>query len=186
MRELRRDTTNINVGLAALSAKAKALENVTIPRSISLTIRDIHYKPRSEFQSAGSTVTYEFKSVELHRVLKELNRNSHNYASDLIFSRLTLLEDFGSFITTRLNVPANEFSIYNGSGYPVFINEQKLYNEASCRVIVEMMADLRQEMIKGGLEFKDIMSVAGKDSDGDGRSTVSQIYGSDKTNGGFD
>lgn len=183
MRELRRDTTNINVGLAALSAKAKALENVTIPRSLSLTIRDIHHKQRSEYQPSGSTVTYEFKSTELHRILKELNRNSHNYASDLIFGRLMLLEDFGEFITSRLNVPANEFSIYNGSGYPVFINEQKYYNEASCRVIVEMMADLRQEMVKGGLEFKDIMSVAGKDSDADGRSTVSQIYGSDKTNG---
>ena len=183
MRELRKDTTNINVGLAALSAKAKALENVKMSRSLSLTIRDIHYVPRVDFQTAGSTVTYEFKSTELHRTLKELNRNSHNYATDLIFNRLSLIENFNDFLTARLNVPINEFSIYNGSGYPVFINEQKLYNEASCRVIVEMMADLRQEMLKGGLEFKDIMSVAGKDSDADGRSTVSQIYGSDKTNG---
>ena len=183
MRELRQDTTNINVGMTALSAKASALEGVKLPKSVTINIRDIHHKPRAEFMPSAQTVTYELKSTELYRTLKELNRNSHNFAADTMFGRLSQSEDHADFLTERLNVPRNEFSIYNGSGYPVLIDNQKMYNEASCRVVVEMMADLRHQMQMNGLEFQDIMAVAGKDSDADGRSTVTQIYGSEQTNG---
>ncbi len=183
MRDLRSDTTNINTGMKALSAKALALEGVKLPKSVTISVDDIHHKSRAEFNKSSQTVTYELKSVELDRVLKELNRNSHNFAADTVFNGISRLENYANFLTERLNVPRNEFLINNGSGYPVFINNQKIYNQASCRVVVEMMADLRNQMQKHGLEFQDIMAVAGKDSDADGKSTVTQIYGSEQTSG---
>ena len=41
MRDLRKDTTTINQNLSALNARALALENLVLPRSLTLNIKDI-------------------------------------------------------------------------------------------------------------------------------------------------
>ncbi len=183
MKELRQDTTTINKDIVPLSAKAFALEKIVIPKNLNIKISDIHYVAQADFKPTALTKVYEFKSIELYRILKELNRNSHNYASENIFRKLSRTQKYDLFIQKQLNVPLAEIILYNGSGYPVVSGNNKYYNEASCRAVVEIMSDLRQHMITGGLEFKDIVAVAGKDSQGDGDSTVTQIYGNDKTNG---
>lgn len=183
MKELRADTTTINRDLAALNSKVLALEQMVLPRTLTLTIRDIHFVSKRDFQPTALTQTYALKSSEISRSLKELNRNSHNYASENIFRKLARSQDYDDFLVNQLKVPQEEFVIYNGSGYPVTDANGKYYNSASCRVVVEMISDLRQNMLKNNMEYKDIMPVAGKDTSSDGQSTVSQIYGNDKTNG---
>jgi D-alanyl-D-alanine carboxypeptidase len=184
MKDLRRDTTTINQNLSALNARALALENLVLPNTLTLTIKDIHYLAKKSFTKTAQTKTYTLTSSPLHRNLKEMNRNSHNFVAEMIFRKLS--QDFGYDTFFRVKfpfIPADEVKIYNGSGYPVVINGNKTYNEASCRTVVEVMSDMRNTLLKQGLEFKHIMAVAGKDAAADGDSTVTQIYGANETNG---
>jgi D-alanyl-D-alanine carboxypeptidase len=146
-------------------------------------IGDIHFLSKNEYQKNTDTVSYQFNSSELYRTLKELNRNSHNFAADKIYEKLSRKENFNDFITKRLNIARTEVDFYNGSGYPMMSNGTKSYNAASCRAVVEMLFDLKNVLITGNMALHDIMPVAGKDSAIDGTSTVTQIYGSNLTSG---
>ncbi|MGZ3690715.1 MAG: D-alanyl-D-alanine carboxypeptidase [Pseudobdellovibrio sp.] len=183
MKDLREDTKTINKDLIAFNAKALALEKLTLPKTLSLTIKDIHPLARQDFRPTAQTKTYKLRSTEIYRTLKELNRNSHNYAAETIFNKLALTEQYRKFIDDQLGLPQEEINLYNGSGYPVVVNNQKLYNQASCRAVVEVLADLRKTLIADGFELKDVAAVAGKDSAADGLSTVTQLYGADQTDG---
>ena len=183
MKDLRKDTTNINDGLTALNAKALALENLVLPAELAISIGDIHYLPQAAFRPTPQTVAYYLYSTELYRNLKEMNRNSNNFVAEKIFKKLSENEDYLDFIVKRLGISVDEINIQNGSGYPIYIDNQKFYNQASCAAVVEMLDDLRQSLRADGLDCKDIMPVAGKDTAADGDSTVTQIYGSELTSG---
>ena len=184
MKDLRKDTVALNTGLKALNAKAFALEGLVMPSQLVLSINDIHFLEKNVFQKKPDTISFLLNSSELYRNLKEMNRNSHNFAADRIFQKLAAVESYSDFIFSRLNsIAADEIRLFNGSGYPVFSGSQKMYNEASCAAVVEMMNDFRQQLRQSGLDCKDVMPVAGKDSVADGDSTVTLIYNSEQTSG---
>lgn len=184
MKDLRKDTQAINVGLANLNARALALENMRLPAQLIIRINDILFLQKKDFQPISTTTTLYLSSSELARNLKEMNRNSNNYVADKIFSRLANVEKYTDFILTRLfSIRPDEVKLLNGSGYPIFNNADKVYNEGSCAAVLEMLADLRQILQLAGLNLQDVLPVAGKDTLDDGVSTVTQIYASDLTNG---
>ncbi len=184
MKDLRHDTLTLNSDLAALNAKALDVEKLKLPDSLNLSIRDIHFLSAIDFFPTSDTHSFSLKSSELFRNLKEMNRNSHNFAADKIYKKLSEKENYRDFIETRLvNVRPDEINLYNGSGYPLVLNSNKVYNEASCAAVLEMMADLRILMLSAGLDFKDVLPVAGKDNSADGDSSVTKIYGSVQTSG---
>lgn len=184
MKDLRRDTLNINQGLARLNAKALAAENQVLPASLSIRIHDIHFREKMSFQANADTQTFILPSSELFRQLKEMNRNSNNFVADKLFLKLSEHENYQDFILNRLlQIKPNEVNLYNGSGFPVFVDALKLYNQASCAAILDMLADFRHMIHQHGLKLEDFLPVAGKDRVEDGNSTVTQIYGNELTAG---
>lgn len=183
MQELRRDTTTINSGMTALKAKALTLEGVDLPAQLQVSIRDIHFRASRDHQSAPGTRRFVLRSSELHRSLKEFNRNSNNFASDEVFTLLSKRQSFAEFTRARIQVPAHEIVFRNGSGYPIATPGGRFYNQASCRAVVEMLADLRATTQFYRLGLQDILAVAGRDSDADGESTVTEYYGNGTTAG---
>ena len=182
--ELRTDTTAINTNLAALNAKALAVENLQLPNTLFLLINSINFVKKNDFKVSLGTISYNLFSSELYRNLKEMNRNSNNFVADKVFKKLSETENYIDFVLSHLlTVKPAEIILYNGSGYPILNNGNRVYNEASCSAVIAMMDDLRQIMINTGLDLKDVLPVAGKDSAGDGDSTVTQIYGSEQTSG---
>lgn len=177
VRDLRADSLNINAALTALAAKALNLENLKILPKLNLKINHVAYLPQKNFQRSSKTLSYLFQSSELHRNLKEINRNSHNFAADRLFEKLSKKENFLQFFTNHFNLPAVEIDLRNGSGYPIAEEATKFYNQASCAAVVEMMFDLRKNLLKSGLTFKDIVAVVGKDSIEDGESMLTKTYG---------
>lgn len=183
MQELRRDTTGINSGFTALKAKAQTLEAVVLPNQLQITIRDIHFRAARDSQPTAATRRFILRSSELYRSLKEFNRNSNNFASDEVFNMLSKRQNFADFVRARIQVPANEIVFRNGSGYPIATSAGRFYNQASCRAVVEMLADLRATSQFYRLGLQDILAVAGRDSDADGESTVTEYYGNGTTSG---
>lgn len=184
MKDLRKDSTNINAGLARLNAKAMTIENMKLPASLALRVNDIHFLEKRVFNPAANTVSLYLPSSELSRNLKEMNRNSNNFVADRLFKMLSVKENYSDFILSRLlTVRADEVAFLNGSGYPALINGNKVYNKASCAAVLEMMSDLRNTVMQSGFGLQDILPVAGKDTVEDGNSTVTQLYGSAVSNG---
>lgn len=184
IKELSQDSKTLNDGLAALNAKALTIENLKLPNILSLTVNNIHFLGKNNFEPTSDTVSFYLQSTELYRNLKEMNRNSNNFVADKIFKILSEKENYSDFISNYLaEIKPDEVTLFNGSGYPVFIDSNKVYNEASCAAVVEMMDDLKQSLKNTGFDIKDIMPVAGKDSVEDGNSTVTKIYGSEQTSG---
>lgn len=184
MKDLRKDSVNINAGLVRLNAKAMTIENLKLPAKLTLRVNDIHFLEKSSFSSTATTVSLYLPSSELSRNLKEMNRNSNNYVADRFFKMLSVKENYIDFILSRLiTVRADEVAFLNGSGYPVLVNGNKVYNKASCAAVLEMMSDLRNTVMQAGFGLQDILPVAGKDTVEDGNSTVTQLYGSSVSNG---
>ncbi len=186
MTDLRQDVTKINVSLAALNNKALKIENLKLPQTLFLKVNDIHFVAKKAFQKFATTVSFTLPSSELKRSLKEMNRNSNNFAANKFFELIAARQNYMDFIMSRLiTVRADEVALHNGSGYPIVSGENKTYNAASCTATVEMMADLRNYLLQNGLALQDILPVSGKDTPEDGLSTVTQIYGNALNAGAF-
>lgn len=185
MTELRADVTELKTRYATYLSKTQPLVNITLPKSVSLTVKNIQAQSMKVFDAAKTDSSFMLRSSELHRTLKELNRNSHNFAADKVFERLARTEKFDSYMTRVVGVADKEFDFYNGSGYPEIINitnsvgqaeKRKVYNSASCRTVVEVMKRLTQVATKQGKGLRYILPVAGSDASSDGNSTVTNIY----------
>ncbi len=148
-----------------------------------LPVKSIELVSTTVFQPSGNTSKFLYQSVPLHRILKEMNRNSHNFAADKIFEKLQRKESFESFMKTKPSIPTGQYAVYNGSGYPTGFNGKKVYNTATCTAVVTMMSELQKSLSEHNYNFTDIMAVSGKDAAADGESTVSQIYGDKATEG---
>lgn len=176
-RQLKSDLAKISLGYNALKQRSSNIDNLKLPENIKINVSKVGYVSHGDYQASGDTKVFVFYSSELSRILKELNRNSHNYAANKIFEKLSTIDNFQNFMKQSLNIGPEEIKFYNGSGYPEESNSTKLYNQASCSAVVEMMNAFRKVLVKNDLTLKDVMPVAGMDASEDGASTVTQIYG---------
>ena len=183
MRALRKDITALPRVYKIFTQKAKAVVSVDLVKSAQLKINDIHAQSMQVFNPTTTTSNFILYSSPMHRILKEMNRNSHNFAADKIYEVLSRTGSFKDFMTKSLNISENEFSFYNGSGYPEVISGQKMYNKSSCRVVATMTQDLYKVSAAQGFGLRYVLPVAGRDADLDGDSTVSSIYSNQMTNG---
>lgn len=176
MRELRADVSGIKARYASVLAKTQPLVSVKLPKSISLSVKNIAAQSMKVFDAGKTTSSFILRSSELHRTLKELNRNSHNFAADKVFERLARSEKFSTYLSKTVGAADSEFAFYNGSGYPEMVDGKKVYNSASCRTVVEVVKRLTTIATKQGKGLRYILPVAGADSRADGNSTVTNIY----------
>ena len=183
MRALRHDVTSLPKGYKIFVKKAKAVVDVDLVPTAYLKVDDIHAQSMQVFNQTTTTSNFTLYSSPMHRILKEMNRNSHNFAADKIYEVLSRTGTFKNFMTKNLNISENEFSFYNGSGYPEMISGQKAYNKSTCRVVATMTQDLYKISAAQGYGLRYVLPVAGRDADLDGDSTVSNLYSNQMTNG---
>ncbi|AZZ35680.1 hypothetical protein CIK05_02315 [Bdellovibrio sp. qaytius] len=176
MRELRADVAGIKARYRTFLAQTQPLVPIKLPQSISLSVKNIAAQSMKVFDAGKADTSFIVRSSELHRTLKELNRNSNNFAADKVFERLERSEKFSTYLSKTVGASDNEFSFYNGSGYPETVDGKKVYNSASCRTVVEVVKRLTAISQKQGKGLRYILPVAGSDSRSDGNSTVTNIY----------
>lgn len=183
MRELRNDVKNLKLNYKAFALRTKTLAKIDLPLTANLAVKDIHALPMQSFNKDNATSSFLLKSSELHRTLKEMNRNSNNFAADKIYERLARTENFSDYLTKSLGIDQNEFNFVNGSGYPEVVHGVKTYNSATCRTVIEVTKKLFNLTASQNLGLRYILPVAGLDADADGDSTVTNIYSSQLTMG---
>jgi D-alanyl-D-alanine carboxypeptidase len=183
MRELRNDVKNLKANYKSFYQRTKSLTKVVLPSSVELSVKDIHAMSMKSFDRDQVTSSFMLQSVELHRILKEMNRNSNNFAADKLYERLSRIQNFKDYLTKSLNVDEKEFNFVNGSGYPEIIQGKKIYNSATCDTVLKVNKKLFQIAAAQNLGLRYILPVAGMDADADGDSTVTNIYSSNLTEG---
>jgi hypothetical protein len=115
-------------------------------------------------------------SRPLHMMLRDINKFSFNYAPNVLFEKLGGRAAYKAFIKYRLQLD-DETDLYNGSGYPVKIADEKKYNKVTCSAIVTILGDMSDGLrkYKGTRPFQlaDIMATGG---DGETYSTFRKLY----------
>lgn len=143
--------------------------------NIGLVAKD-HY---NEYLRLISPKTYSVQSRPLYMILKDFNKYSFNYPPDVIFEKLGGSESYKKFVAEQLNLTANDIEMYNGSGYPLYISEDKQYNLVSCSALVRILQDLDNMLAtyKGFHHFQlaDVMATGGP---GETYSTFKGLYSS--------
>lgn len=163
----------------------------TTLKAFSYFVRTFSKIPVFEIKPVLSTVfknyaqevplkTYSFQSRPLYMMAREFNAYSSNVPPSILFEKLGGANAYRAFIQSRLNLDTDTIEMFNGSGYPVILdNGDKVYNEVSCAGIVRVVQDL-DHMLKhyqGSKSFQmaDIMAVGGK---GEFFSTFKSLYAS--------
>lgn len=141
---------------------------ILLQPSLKIGIKNIKFLPRQEYNKTATTRTFELRSAPLHAYLKEMNRNSNNHVADHIFQFLGGSEPFQKFIKNKLNLDPDDIRLINGSGDSLYVldeknKSQKLYNEASCESLVQIISAIRTELRKNNYDIQNIMAVSGVD-----------------------
>jgi serine-type D-Ala-D-Ala carboxypeptidase/endopeptidase (penicillin-binding protein 4) len=157
----------ISRGYSDLEVELKKDLKLDVTQKLSMSAEDVLFISQEELASEKvvPTAVYSYKSVALPKLLKEMNRNSNNYAANNVFESLGGREEFKKFISASLSMTSTDVLMLNGSG-DHFYEDDSLghYNEATCDSIVKVLHALRAKATKLNLKLTDVMAVVGDDS----------------------
>lgn len=157
--------------------KAASTLGISLEAAPRVNITKIKYITKSEFYPAKDAKYLELSSIPLFRYLKEMNRVSNNHVADRLFDFLGGTSTFQAFIKKQLNYDLADIRFVNGSGDSFKTTnddgkQTKIYNEASCDVLVHILDTTRDLLKKSGMDLENIMAVSGVDP----RTTLSGRY----------
>ncbi|MES2802575.1 MAG: D-alanyl-D-alanine carboxypeptidase [Bdellovibrionota bacterium] len=144
-----------------LMAKTAGIELFKSPRFV---VEKTAFKAASEFRPAANTIKLYVSSQDVLTIIKSMNWNSNNHSANRLLVASGGLEKLNSFYYNTLKVSASEFSFVNGSGQNHDLSGSgRLYNEASCSVVVRTIRALNTAVQKQKKEITDIVAVMGVD-----------------------
>jgi D-alanyl-D-alanine carboxypeptidase/D-alanyl-D-alanine-endopeptidase (penicillin-binding protein 4) len=143
-------------------------QGMKLEPSLKTSITSVKFKSKNDFNPTATTRSFELKSAPLHAYLKEMNRNSNNHVADHLFQIMGGPAEFQKFIKARLNLDPDDINLNNGSGDRIFVKDeknksQKVYNEASCEALVNIISAIRVDLKKSNYDIQHIMAVSGVD-----------------------
>lgn len=156
------------------------------------------------------------RSAPLYHLLREMNRNSNNYAANQIFESLGGAKKYKDYVQTKFGFTEKDIRFVNGHGAPLMAslggrqewrdtgrgyslgemvgqrsvyvdlqgnevspgdNSRKVYNEASCAAVLQVLQSLRSRLLREKKDLSSVMVAAGEDE----RSTI-RTYNNSTTN----
>lgn len=179
--QLKSAFSNISGGYDGLKVKVKRMRDMSLPASIKMKVEEITFASSDDFSALQYDSSYVYRSTKMHKILKEMNRNSNNYAANNIFESLGGPEKFRTFIKDRLNLGSDVIRFVNGSGDSKITSQGKIYNEATCRAVIKVIQALRSVMRNNGMGLHSVMAVTGRSAPGEKSTT--DMYKNDQTDG---
>ncbi len=142
------------------------------------TIQDIEFQSDEDFKKTQNPADhiYVVNSTPLSSLLKEMNRNSNNYAANQIFEHMESEEKFSQFIEKDMNLDMHSVVMFNGSGDRYDLSDGAHYNEATCSAMLKILINLHKTLLDQHSSFSKIATVIGTNS-----GTPTSLYTNDKT-----
>jgi len=181
--ELNLDIKNLDSLYKLFRSSVRDSVKLKLPDTVHLAVNTIQPLSMKVFDKDKTTSSFILQSSELHRILKEMNRNSNNFAANKIFERLSRTESFSDYLSKSIGADANEFHFVNGSGYPEVQNDVKIYNSATCITVINVTKKLFKVAAAQKFGLRYFLPIAGLDSEADSDSTVTNLYLNEMTLG---
>ncbi len=144
-----------------LAAKAAGIELFKSPR---FNVEKTSHKPAAEFKAANNTIKLYVSSQDVRTMIKAMNWNSNNHSANRLLVAAGGLDKLNKFYYGTLKVSESEFSFVNGSGQNHDLDGNgRLYNEASCSVVIRTIRALNTAAQKQNKQLTDLMAVMGVD-----------------------
>lgn len=131
---------------------------------VTFDIGNALFSEVNPFENDPEVRILTLSSPPLYKYLKEINVKSNNYASHTIFRKLGGESGFKIFMSERFNLGEEDIRFWNGSGLPEIINGVRNDNFASCRIVGDLTAALKESAEKQGKKLEDIVAVPGSDA----------------------
>lgn len=142
--------------LASLAKKDRFIDKV------EFSVDNIQYADKNPL--VGSDVkTLTLTSPPLYKYLKETNVKSNNYSSHTIFLDLGGAANFEKYLGDKFGLTSDQVKMYNGNGLPTNINGVRNDNYATCAIMAELIAALKDSAERQGKEIEDVVAVPGND-----------------------
>lgn len=146
------------------SAKQHGIKMVTNPK---FKFNKIKFVKSEDFEKEGlnsKTIRLYVTSQDLKTIIKSMNWNSNNFAANRLLEASGGLNKMSRTYSEVFKLPASEFSFVNGSGQNHDLTGQgRLYNEASCNVVVRSIRGLKAAVEHYKHNFEDVVAVMGAD-----------------------
>ena len=144
-----------------LAAKAAGIELFKAPR---FNVSKTGFLPSTLFNPPANAIKLFVASQDVRTMIKAMNWNSNNHSANRLLVASGGLEKLNDFYYNTLKVSESEFSFVNGSGQNHDLDGSgRLYNEASCSVVVRTLRALNTAAEKQKKQITDIMAVMGTD-----------------------
>jgi hypothetical protein len=153
-----------NYGDTFRAANSAHLKGIVMVNNPKFTVKKVEFRPSSEFNDVSARSFY-VESQQMATMLKMMNWNSNNYSANRIFAASGGEPYFKElFYSNYKNTEANLVFV-NGSGqnHNLDGSEGRVYNEASCSVVVRAIRALNRNVLKQKKQLSDVMSVVGLD-----------------------
>lgn len=148
----------------AFRNRVRISESITLPKKLTLSVKEVKFVKSDEYGATSQAKSFIMESLPLHELLKEMNRNSNNYAANIIFENLGGAKVYAEYVKT-LKLSANSIEFINGSGDSLLGQDGKSnYNRASCAAIITVIANLYIDLKRANMQMMDVLAVAGNNS----------------------
>lgn len=133
-----------------------------LPEKLELTVEKVDHIKKADFKPRQYSKKAIYKTTQLTRILKEMNRNSNNMAATQVFESLGGSIGFQNFISEALGLSETQLKFVNGSGNRIDIQGNANYNMGTCRAVMTLMQALKLELEKQSLSIEQVLPVAGR------------------------
>ncbi len=141
--------------LASLARKERFLKEV------EFSVDTVEYSGVNPLGPDALVLT--LTSPKLYQYLKETNVASNNYTAHTIFRDLGGVAGFERFLADRFSLTTDQIKLYNGSGLPTTENGKRYDNYATCKIITDLIAELKASAERQQKEISDVVAVPGND-----------------------
>ena len=146
------------------AANSVHLKGIAMVNSPKITIKKVEFLFSRDFTNTTARSFY-VESQQMGTMLKMMNWNSNNYAANRIFVAAGSHPYFKELFYTNYKNSESMLNFFNGSGQNHNLDggEERIYNDASCSVVVKAVRALNRNVVNQKKKLSDVMSVVGLD-----------------------
>ncbi len=132
-------------------------------KEVEFEVSNVKYVDENPFPNDDTVKVYTLSSPSLYKYLKEMNVKSHNYVAEVIFAQLGGAPKFEEYLKGRFNLSADKIHFFSGSGLPFIESGIRKDNYATCSVMLDLIAELKNAIERQHKEIEDLVAVPGSD-----------------------
>lgn len=149
--------------LASLAKKDRFLQ------SVDMSVDTIEFSEKNPLVTDVTAVPEDVKvltlaSPKLYKYLKETNVKSNNYSSHTIFLDLGGAAKFEKYLADKFSLTTDKIKLWNGNGLPTILSGVRKDNYATCAIMTDLIASLKESIERQGMEIEDVIAVPGSDA----------------------